>query len=581
MPRSMGLNNIQHAVAARKARRSEELERKRRKSEEASRSIGTSASGYSENNAQLHPTDRSSPSASASLDIPHGTIGMFPSAVDLGTVPDDVIEEVDEGPSTVRPKHHTHKSEGGTRRRFSLLRFRHASDSALHQKAKAQAQLQEQQEEEEEIPPVPRTDMSSGNVKAKTPKIITTSPTMEVKGAETPIKKSWLSRASFDKPSRASTAGSSMTESPRPSLSQQPGSTSRTASSLRGSRVTFDEPSRPMEVIESGSKMGMPPPYDEHNVNSLHVPGHRLSESSRSTTSSGDHVYATTTTTTTTTTTFWRIPRRKKNRQSLFPLPPKVESEIAGSGYGHFPGDSVSSSRPSSARSANSALGSPPTRHSTMPYTDGRHSPAALAMSGLSFTGPAAAGLLRSDSQASFRSDGSTARPGTPRKSRQRSATMQSGEQANGGTSGRSSLGGFFGLRIRRDSEPAFNGGTPRNSSPLPSAGLPIAKSTEKLTIPERKDQDTPESYLARLENTVSKGVIATLLSANDDPFHAAVLKAYLDTFNFENDPMDMAIRKLLMEVELPRETQQIDRVLQAFAERYQRCNPDIFQNAG
>ncbi|KAL0263193.1 hypothetical protein SLS55_002171 [Diplodia seriata] len=38
-----------------------------------------------------------------------------------------------------------------------------------------------------------------------------------------------------------------------------------------------------------------------------------------------------------------------------------------------------------------------------------------------------------------------------------------------------------------------------------------------------------------------------------------------------------MALRKLLMEVELPKETQQIDRVLQGFADRYHECNPGIF----
>ncbi|KAJ6164129.1 hypothetical protein N7470_002801 [Penicillium chermesinum] len=42
---------------------------------------------------------------------------------------------------------------------------------------------------------------------------------------------------------------------------------------------------------------------------------------------------------------------------------------------------------------------------------------------------------------------------------------------------------------------------------------------------------------------------------------------------------MDMAIRKLLMEVDLPKETQQIDRFLQAFADRYHECNPGIFAN--
>ena len=48
-------------------------------------------------------------------------------------------------------------------------------------------------------------------------------------------------------------------------------------------------------------------------------------------------------------------------------------------------------------------------------------------------------------------------------------------------------------------------------------------------------------------------------------------------SFKFFEDPMDMAIRKLLMEAELPKETQQIDRCLQAFANRYHECNPGIF----
>ena len=39
--------------------------------------------------------------------------------------------------------------------------------------------------------------------------------------------------------------------------------------------------------------------------------------------------------------------------------------------------------------------------------------------------------------------------------------------------------------------------------------------------------------------------------------------------------------RKLLMEVELPSETQQIDRVLQAFAERYHECNPFVYKDPG
>lgn len=48
-------------------------------------------------------------------------------------------------------------------------------------------------------------------------------------------------------------------------------------------------------------------------------------------------------------------------------------------------------------------------------------------------------------------------------------------------------------------------------------------------------------------------------------------------SFKFFEDPMDMAIRKLLMEAELPKETQQIDRCLQAFANRYHECNPGVY----
>ncbi|KIY45407.1 hypothetical protein FISHEDRAFT_49415 [Fistulina hepatica ATCC 64428] len=54
-------------------------------------------------------------------------------------------------------------------------------------------------------------------------------------------------------------------------------------------------------------------------------------------------------------------------------------------------------------------------------------------------------------------------------------------------------------------------------------------------------------------------------------------LKCYLDRFDFMYDPLDVALRKLLMVVRLPRETQQIDRVIEAFANRYLRCNPRLF----
>ena len=49
--------------------------------------------------------------------------------------------------------------------------------------------------------------------------------------------------------------------------------------------------------------------------------------------------------------------------------------------------------------------------------------------------------------------------------------------------------------------------------------------------------------------------------------------------FKFFGEPLDMSVRKMLMEVELPKETQQIDRVLQAFANRYHECNPGVYES--
>ena len=51
--------------------------------------------------------------------------------------------------------------------------------------------------------------------------------------------------------------------------------------------------------------------------------------------------------------------------------------------------------------------------------------------------------------------------------------------------------------------------------------------------------------------------------------------------FNFKLDPLDIALRRLLMDLCLPKETQQIDRVMEAFAKRYTECNPGLFVSEG
>ena len=65
------------------------------------------------------------------------------------------------------------------------------------------------------------------------------------------------------------------------------------------------------------------------------------------------------------------------------------------------------------------------------------------------------------------------------------------------------------------------------------------------------------------------------------DEFHAKALRAYIERFDFSSDPLDVALRRLLMDVGLPRETQQIDRVMEAFAARYTHCHLRLFTSDG
>lgn len=70
-------------------------------------------------------------------------------------------------------------------------------------------------------------------------------------------------------------------------------------------------------------------------------------------------------------------------------------------------------------------------------------------------------------------------------------------------------------------------------------------------------------------------------MSPSSDAFYAQALRFYLDQFDFSGISLDIGLRKLLMDVGLPRETQQIDRVIEAFAFRYRQCNPNLFTSDG
>ncbi|KAL1918616.1 uncharacterized protein VTP21DRAFT_2638 [Calcarisporiella thermophila] len=57
-------------------------------------------------------------------------------------------------------------------------------------------------------------------------------------------------------------------------------------------------------------------------------------------------------------------------------------------------------------------------------------------------------------------------------------------------------------------------------------------------------------------------------------------LSSYLRDYDFYGHAIDVALRKLLGNFALPKEAQQIDRVVAAFARRYHECNPTLFRSA-
>lgn len=298
----------------------------------------------------------------------------------------------------------------------------------------------------------------------------------------------------------------------------------------------------------------------------------RQSESSRSDVSSNDHHShqspATTPRKSPGGNPFFKMRRSKKPPEPLFPLshlPQKDKSAFTS--QASLPGTSnqTSTPRPSSVRSSN--VSRAPTDRSGPP--------------------PAAA-LFGQGSRSGHSS------PTRPMFVRARSSTMSS---AGGGrdseehhlapttrtstSTGRKSFGDLLGLtRLRQNSELSRQGTmTPTTPASAASKNNSFQIARDSISLPERREDESAAKYLGRVEDIARRGVIAATLSKNSDPFSAAVLRSYMRSFSFFEDPMDMAIRKLLMEAELPKETQQIDRCLQAFANRYHECNPGIYSS--
>ncbi|XP_044192907.1 cytohesin-1b isoform X4 [Thunnus albacares] len=76
----------------------------------------------------------------------------------------------------------------------------------------------------------------------------------------------------------------------------------------------------------------------------------------------------------------------------------------------------------------------------------------------------------------------------------------------------------------------------------------------------------------------LNKTAIGDYLGERDD-FNIEVLHAFLQLHEFTDLNLVQALRQFLWSFRLPGEAQKIDRMMEAFAQRYCRCNPGVFQS--
>ncbi|KAB5575796.1 hypothetical protein GE09DRAFT_1169644 [Coniochaeta sp. 2T2.1] len=556
-----------------------------------------SASKNAGNTSLASSQAHSRPGSAAGLTTPSGPLSpVHESGPALVIVPAPPVTPPNDGMSSssnhltlsasasdlfARPESPPIQDETPKHRRFSMLRFRNASDSQLSTRARQQAAA-------EKPPPLPRP-----------PEIITTAPTVEFAA---PQKKEPRLKLS----SRIRKSGEGLRPEKFGSLGRSSGNEKKSrrmsmipqGESPRKQSVTFDETARPRTSI--------PPSVDgngEEGTGNLGIPGNRMSESSRSDGSSGNHQYYGSTTTTTqtthTTTTFFRLRRKPKQHEPMFPIShlksnpsTTAEHDSSTSSFGApTPDLSMSNGSPSRSGSQRTPTTSRPSSIHDAPTPPGH-------AAGFSFFGKSsspATALFRPNS----RNSGQSSPTRTHLHLRGRSSTLSSlGRNSprpsvdeylappttrTSSSTGRKSFGDLLGLsRMRQDAQSNGRGGslTPATPGSNTSKNNSLQLPRGSIVLPERRDDDTPAKYLARLEEVVSRSVIAAVVSKGSDQFSQAVLRSYMRGFKFFEDPMDMAIRKLLMEAELPKETQHIDRTLQAFANRYHECNPGIYASA-
>lgn len=504
--------------------------------------------------------------------------------------PHDPLDRPDSPPiQDETPKH----------RRFSMLRFRNASDSQLSARAKKQAMAHA----DENAPPIPRGMLGSDRTSSLAPAAISAKPTPtappEIVMTAPTAEFQTVPRKQSKMFSRMRRSGEELrTEAalpPSQGLSKKDRRKSFMLSTISSGKksVSIEEPEPPRPKSSNTPRTRL-----DENPPALPLPANRLSESSRSEDSSSGRAARGAPRSSTAhganTKNFFGLPRRRpKQQEPLFPIAHLQRNR----------------SHDQSTISNSSLPPSTPVRQSTSSVVSGfspHQTPVARSSAaGNGVTTPPGASPARalfqkpnpSPATALFRPQSRNSGTSSPTRQhlslRGRSSTMSSlGRESlddrlappysrSSTSTGRKSFGDLLGIgRLRNHPDGARPGnGTPATPGSSTSKDNSLNIQRESFVLPDKREDENPGRYLERLEEIASRSVIAAALAKHSDMFSLAVLRSYMRRFGFFGDPMDMAIRKLLMSSELPKETQHIDRFLQAFANRYHECNPGIYTN--
>ncbi|ORZ38321.1 hypothetical protein BCR44DRAFT_34126 [Catenaria anguillulae PL171] len=90
---------------------------------------------------------------------------------------------------------------------------------------------------------------------------------------------------------------------------------------------------------------------------------------------------------------------------------------------------------------------------------------------------------------------------------------------------------------------------------------------------------ESPAQFVDRMKRSTARREWGSMICGKGE-FFQACREYFMQDFRFEGMSLDLALRKLLLELSLPKEAQQIERLVESFAQFYHAQNPDVFPDA-